>query len=154
MNSSKASFIIIVNNDCPLYELGDEFEQDGRSFSLQGKPACLTLMNDVNQALKSLQNLGDSNKGKDLVHLLNCSGRETGCTGKIRLKYQKEKKAAPPPSKKLSHETTAMVKELGSFSIFKTLSEPEITDIASYFRFKKFPKGDYNCAPRKRRGFW
>ena len=48
------SFIIIVNNKCPLYKLGDEFRLSGRSLSLMGKSTCMTLMEDIRKTLGQL----------------------------------------------------------------------------------------------------
>ena len=137
-----SSFVIIANEKCPLYNLGDEFMLTGRSLSLQGKPACLTLMDDVMYHLETYRKINALKKNRDPAHLFNCSGDSTGCPGKIRIRYQSEQIPTPASQKKRDREIAALAGELKSFSIFKTLSKTEIKNIVSHFRIRQFPKDE------------
>jgi CRP-like cAMP-binding protein len=139
---SESSFIIIENKKCPLYNKGDEFLLTGRSFSLQGKPACLTLMDDVMYHIETYRNLSALKKSKDAAKLFSCSGDSTGCPGTIKIKYQLEQKPSPASQKNRDKELTVIAKELKKFAIFNSLNMPEIKDIISHFRIRQFSKGE------------
>lgn len=139
---SESSFIIIENKQCPLYSLGDEFMLTGRSLSMQGKPACLTLMDDVMYNLENYKNINSLNKNKATAHLFNCSGGSTGCAGTIKIKYQSEKAPSSGSGKNREREIAAIAKELKNFPIFKSLNMTEIKNIISHFRIRQFPKGE------------
>lgn len=139
---SESSFIIIENKQCPLYSLGDEFMLTGRSLSMQGKPACLTLMDDVMYNLENYKNINSLNKNKATAHLFNCSGGSTGCAGEIKIKYQSEKAPSSGSGKNREREIAAIAKELKNFPIFKSLNMTEIKNIISHFRIRQFPKGE------------
>lgn len=140
MDYPESAFVIIENKTCPLYNLGDEFKLKGRSLSLMGKQVCLTLMGDISRALETVEKLRLLKLDSDSGHLFNCSGYKTGCPGTIRLGYQKEKK--PMEIARLDNEISAIANVLGNFSMFASLSEYEIREIVSYFRIKRFPKGE------------
>jgi CRP/FNR family transcriptional regulator, cyclic AMP receptor protein len=137
-------FVTIVNNKCPLYKLGDEFRLSGRALSLMGKSTCMTLMEDIRQTLSRSKHI-DKEKpdNADFIHLFNCSGKKTACEGVIRLRYQREKRLNAAAIAKREREYAAVAKELKHFPIFKKLSELQIKDIVSYFRFKQFTKGQH-----------
>ncbi len=133
------SFIIIVNNKCPLYKLGDEFRLSGRSLSLMGKSTCMTLMDDIRLMLALYNNAEKRKSGEDdFIQLFNCNGKKTGCDGVIRLRCQREKRLDAASIAKREREYAAVAKELKHFPIFRKLSETQIKDIVSYFRFKQF----------------
>jgi CRP/FNR family transcriptional regulator, cyclic AMP receptor protein len=136
------NFTIIVNNKCPLYKLGDEFRLSGRSLSLMGKSTCMTLMEDIRKTLGHYKtNEKERSSNVNFIHLFNCSGKKTGCDGAIRLRYQREKQLDAAAIAKREQEYAAVAKELKHFPIFKKISESQIKDIVSYFRFKQFAKG-------------
>jgi CRP/FNR family cyclic AMP-dependent transcriptional regulator len=139
---SESSFTIIANNKCPLYNLGDEFILTGRSLSMQGKPACLTLMDDVMYNLETYRNANAIHKKKTAAHLFNCSGDTTGCAGKIKIKYHTEKTPSAGTKKNREREIAAIAKELKSFPIFKSLDMTEIKNIVSHFRIRQFKEDE------------
>lgn len=141
MDFKESSFKIIKNHNCPLYQNGEEFKVLGRSIALSGKPACLTLMSDVMEALINCQGIQTVIQSAPAEHIFNCSGYKTGCPGTIRIKYEKIQKTATPAAPQIDTELSAMSEELNNFSIFKTLSDHEVEEIVSYFKIKEFKKG-------------
>ena len=141
MNFKESCFEVIKNSNCPLYLAGDEFKTVGRSISLMGKPACLTLMNDVTTVLAASQN---SRQGVasalDQEQAFNCSGARTGCAGTVRLRCFTAKNPAA-----LGGKTNAplpeIAHELNNFSIFKTLKDNEVAEIVSHFKVQEFKTG-------------
>ena len=131
MNSKESRVEIIKNNNCPLYQTGDEFRIVGRSISLMGKSACLTLMSDVTIALAACPN--------EQEQTFNCSGDRTGCAGTIRLRRLPGKE--PGIGEKIKAPLLDSVQELNNFSIFKTLKDNEVTEIVSYFKVQDFKPG-------------
>lgn len=144
MKFSESVFVIIENNQCPVYRVGNEFRLNERALQLpEGKPACLTLMGDIVNALETWEKLKayklDSNSG----HLFNCTGHRTGCVGVVRLGHQSKSDFEGAESvKQLDREISAIAGVLSSFPIFKNLSAFEMKEIVSYFRIKKFETGE------------
>jgi CRP/FNR family transcriptional regulator, cyclic AMP receptor protein len=141
MNFLEASFEIIKNQNCLFYSLGDKFKVTGRSVFMMGKPSCLTLMSDITEALVKCQG---ASRSKDLMveHLFSCSGFMSGCPGKVQIRYAIEKKTTAADSNALEASNSSVAQELINFSIFKTLTEPEINELASYFKTKDFRKNE------------
>jgi CRP/FNR family transcriptional regulator, cyclic AMP receptor protein len=129
-------FRIIKDDNCPLYEPGDEFQLSGKIFRVPvNKAPCLILARDV---LKLLQTQGETDIDPNPAH--NCSG----CTGRILFKYKQpiEVEAPKAPDGKPDNYMGAVVSLLSSFSIFKGLREDEIRDIVSFLRLNKFQEDD------------
>lgn len=138
----ESSFIIIASSKCPMYSVGDEFKINGRSLSLSGKSACLTLMDDIIQAVETYMSPKAIMSGKIPDELFNCSGQFTGCKGSIRLRYCADKVPSSTALKKIEDEITALAGKLSNFSIFQSLSEDDIRDFVSHFRVKGYPEGE------------
>jgi CRP/FNR family transcriptional regulator, cyclic AMP receptor protein len=134
-------FTIITNDNCPIYAKGDALALAGRSLSLQGKPACLTLMDDIMQTVESHLN---PLKTKDNVpaELFSCSGPFTGCVGSIRLRFYRETARTAQAKMKTEQEIAAIAGKLSNFSIFKSLSDADVREIVSHFSIQHFPKGE------------
>ncbi len=148
--SSEAVFKIIEENNCPLYELGDEFKLSGKALLLKdrqektfittsvirmpsNKPACRILIEDITAVLIKYENMSN-------VHrcVTNCGG----CSGLIRLEYKKELRPLPPINiKKYDEDINALVSLLYIFPIFQTLDEEDIQQIVPMLKMKKFPRG-------------
>jgi CRP/FNR family transcriptional regulator, cyclic AMP receptor protein len=141
MNFSESSFEIVKNQNCLFYSMGDKFEVTGRSVFMKGKPTCLTLMSDITEALVKCQGASHSKEGLS-EHFFSCSGYMSGCPGKIQIQYTREKKTTEKISWQAETADNAVACELISFSIFKTLSEPEIKELASFFKTKKFRQNE------------
>jgi CRP/FNR family transcriptional regulator, cyclic AMP receptor protein len=138
----ESRFVIIANTKCPIYQVGDEFKLIGRSLSLTGKPACLTLMDDVIQAVETYMRPKNILSGHAPDELFNCSGQFTGCAGSIRIRLCSDNAPSSAVLKKIEDEITAAAGKLSNFSMFKTLQEDEIREIVTHFRIKAYPKGE------------
>jgi CRP/FNR family transcriptional regulator, cyclic AMP receptor protein len=139
--SGRSLFTVFANDKCPLYAIGDEFVLAGRSLALQGKPACLTLMDDIMQTVESHLN-PIKTKGDVPAEMFSCSGQFTGCVGSIRLRYHRETVRSAQAKMKMEHEIAAIAGKLSNFSIFKSLSDADIKEIISHFRIQQFSKGE------------
>jgi len=81
MSHSRIRVKIIGNDACPFYEVGNEFTLCENSLvSPYGKPTCLILVSDITDVLKRYADVSEEAR-----YIFNCSG----CTGVIRLEYQK-----------------------------------------------------------------
>ena len=65
-----------------------------------------------------------------------------GCQGKIHLRYTRESKKSDPLAGQKKSGDAPIIRELLNFSIFKTLNEPEIIELAAYFKTKDFRKDE------------
>lgn len=131
-------FKIIKNDNCPIYENGDEFQLSGKIFRVPvGKAPCLILAKDV---LKLLQNQDSAPLDPDPA--FPCSG----CAGKIMFKQRKTRRPASKPVEDKSDSSEnyvgAVVNLLSAFTIFKNLREEEIRDIVSFLRLNKFEEDE------------
>ncbi|MFZ2630924.1 MAG: cyclic nucleotide-binding domain-containing protein [Desulfosalsimonadaceae bacterium] len=132
MDFKESRFEVVNNNNCPVYQAGDEFKILGRTLSLMGKPACLTLMSDVTTALSA-------SPQKREQTTFTCSGSRTGCAGTIRLRCLTGKE--PGTGEKIKAPLLDNVQELNNFSIFKTLKDNEVAEIVTYFKIQEFKTG-------------
>ncbi|MEE4356231.1 MAG: DUF4388 domain-containing protein [Desulfococcaceae bacterium] len=153
MQIPKVSFKIIEENNCPFYKYGDEFLLSGKALLLEhkehrkfittsiidiprGKPECPILYGDISNVLIKYQSIS-----KIPTYVMNCSG----CTGSIRLEYDREKRCGansaaphvPPPAGKKRD----IAEILRGFSIFRTLDLHNIRELLSFFQVKKYPSG-------------
>jgi len=160
MQIPKVIFKVIEENNCPFYKYGDEFLLSGKSLILDhkgerkfistsiidipaGKPECPTLYGDISNVLIKYQSVS-----RIPTYVMNCSG----CTGSVRLEYDREKKsgsAAPvsPASAPGGESHPEIVRKkddiaemLRGFSIFRTLDLHNIRELLSLLQLKKFPK--------------
>jgi len=145
MNNPEAIFKIIKNSNCPLYEMDDEFRLKGLALSVEeNKPTCITLAADMKEVMTLCKTIEASgiNNNKDAT--FDCSG----CTGRIRLIYEKPedaalKKTGSPDSsvKKHDDDIGATANLLSNFSMFQAIDKSSIKDIVSSLKLKKFPPG-------------
>lgn len=123
---------IIGDNNCPLYNLGDELKLSGTSLRFpRDKAACLILLEDIMEVHTKYEAVG----GKS-----GYSFRCTGCTGAIRLKYHKEKKIISV--QKLGEDIDEMVELLSTFPMFQILEERNIRYLARSLNRKEFSAND------------
>jgi len=136
MSFSESSMKIINQQNCPLYEMGDEFRLlDKAILALYGKPICLMLAGDVADFLKKYENTDDHN-----TYVFGCGG----CGGSVQIEFRKMKKGAISASVNMQNNYIgALVSLLGNFSVFKSFDEEDIKDLASFLRVDKFEKGEY-----------
>ncbi len=139
MGGVELRFKIFENYDCPLYNMGDTFVLSGNALLLPPeKPACLELVGDITEFINLSTSITisgtDCNSG-DVS--FNCSG----CTGLVRLSYEKEGKQ-PADIQKQDDITGHIAKLLSRFSMFKTLQPPEIKELVSLLKIKSFVAGE------------
>lgn len=135
---SSPIFKIIGENNCPLYETGDEFYLSGKSFfPPRNKAPCLILVKDVMKILKSgPPGSSDSESGAEVM--FNCSG----CTGLIRFGYKREEVQAGGLSKKPEDYVSLVARSLSKFAIFQSLEDDIVKEFTSYLKFDEFAAGD------------
>jgi CRP/FNR family transcriptional regulator, cyclic AMP receptor protein len=151
MSQPEAIFKIIEENNCPLYEMGDEFRLTGKAMMLgdgrekkfistavikipSEKPICRILVADITAVLIEYGSMRSVPK-----YVTNCSG----CTGLIKIEYSKGRKPAkalPPPAKE-TQDIGFATKLLNKFPIFQTLDESDIKKLVPLLKMKKFARG-------------
>lgn len=143
MDCVDAVIRIIENNNCPLYQLKDEFLLSGRSLTLPpDKPACLTLTADIKEALNVCESLTENDE-ENPSYSFNCSGYSTGCQGIIGLEYQRETDAFLHATiTSTNRDIDMIVGLLSKFSIFQTLDEKNIKELLSFLMLKSFSPDD------------
>ena len=139
-------FIITEEKNCPLYNAGEEMAiAEGNLKLPASKPTCLILANDIIElasedvAFESLQQ-GTSKKTK-----FECGG----CVGLIRFEFKKEKGYATLQMKLLAaaerkekiREVATYAGTLRSISIFSSLSDDDLLDLATLLEFEDFEWG-------------
>lgn len=152
MSHPEAIFKITEENNCPLYEMGDEFKLSGKSLLLKtkkdektfittsvikvpsGKAVCRILIEDLTSVIIKCENMDTLDK-----YVLNCGG----CSGLIRLEYNREKEKGPirRNHKQPEDDINALVGLLYIFPIFQSLDEHDIEKIVPLLKMKKFPEG-------------
>ncbi|MDM8525708.1 cyclic nucleotide-binding domain-containing protein [Desulfococcaceae bacterium HSG8] len=126
-------FKIIGENNCPLYDQGDEFRLSGNAFfGPPNKAPCLILVKDVMKLLKK-----DVLSEGDTDRVFNCSG----CTGLIRFSYKEEKEISSKPARPEDY-IGVVARSLSKFSIFQSLDENIVKEFTSYLKFDEFAMGD------------
>lgn len=145
MGLNEIFFKIIEDNNCPIYELGDEFDLSGNIMLLpQNKAVCLKLIEDITRVCSQLGRLevpesyrSDSDDGDNFY----CGG----CTGLIRLAYKNKESQAviAETGVKDSGDIDTIASLLSNFSFFQTLTENEIRELVSCLKLKKFEKDEF-----------
>ncbi len=153
MSAPEAVFKIIEENNCPLYELGDEFVLSGKALLLNSnnertfittsvikipgdKPTCRIIIEAMTSVLIKYESMSSVNRC-----VTNCSG----CSGKIRIEYKRREKKASAAAGKVvkgkEEDVSALVSLLYLFPIFQTLEDHEIQQLVPLLKLKKFPSG-------------
>ncbi|MDM8550470.1 DUF4388 domain-containing protein [Desulfobacterales bacterium HSG2] len=130
-SEDRPSFKIIGENNCPLYEQGDEFYILNNSFfGPASKAPCLILIKDVMKIIKDRHS-------SDSVFV--CSG----CTGLVRFGYKEDTaNVASEISKKSEDYVSVVARSLSKFSIFQALEKSLVEEFTSYLKFDEFGVGD------------
>ncbi|MDM8552902.1 DUF4388 domain-containing protein [Desulfobacterales bacterium HSG2] len=144
MNLLEASFKIVEDNSCPLYELGDEFKLSGDTLLLPyDKDACLILIENIKKFIADdLPEISYVvNYSKDVF---NCGG----CTGLIILACEAVpaesiRKTRRNTDTKEEHDIDTIASLLSDFSFFQTLNEKDIRDLVSLLKLKKFINDEF-----------
>ncbi|MDM8517681.1 DUF4388 domain-containing protein [Desulfobacterales bacterium HSG16] len=153
MSSPEAVFKIVENNNCPLYDFGDEFGLAGQALLLQNKDgqtfittsvisipkekqACRILIEDITEVLIKYENMNS-------VHrcIVDCSG----CSGLIRLEYNQTKQRHnryEPKKIESEPDNSALASLLYMFPIFQPLNDNDIKKLLPLLHMKRFAKGE------------
>lgn len=130
-------FKIVGENNCPLYETGDEFYLSDKSFfAPRNKAPCLILIRDIIKVLTS-QKAEDTQAEDEREALFGCSG----CSGQIRFGYKREKELTAS-DKKPEDYISLVARSLSKFSIFQAVEEHLVKEFTSYLKFDEFAVGD------------
>lgn len=146
MGFLKASFEIIEEKDCPMYNLGDRFHLSGLAFNApQEKATCLFLAREVTEFM--IHKLGEEQFAphKEGRTIFNCSG----CTGliKFQLKKRQEEEYATLHMRMLakadgtesrSKDIESLSSLLNSFSLFQVMDEHSLTDLIAHVKVKHY----------------
>ncbi len=103
---------------------------------MMGKSACLTLMDDIIQALDTSQ--GKENAEPETIELLTCSGDRAGCYGNVKLRHYLVTKPVIDLVETVEPRYLSVARELSRFPMFKALTETEITEVVPFFKLKEF----------------
>ncbi|HIP39741.1 MAG TPA: DUF4388 domain-containing protein [Desulfocapsa sulfexigens] len=134
MNQLKLFFKITVNNNCPLYEVGELLSLSDKALSCpEGKATCLILVREMTNILFELLGANPSKDGKQ-DKLYSCSG----CSGLIKFKLISEAESkrsssantAPP----LAPQEEALLAEIRNFPLIKAIPGAEIGNVLRCFR--------------------
>lgn len=138
MSSQETIFTIIVEDECPHYSVGDEFDFANNAILLPSeKPACLILFKDLIDFIETNQSLEISNKEYEFsTAQFNCSG----CSGSVRLEYKKE--AASGDLIKQDKVIGNIARLLSKFSVFQSLDKDDITELVTFLRLSEYAKDD------------
>ncbi len=146
MGFFQASFEIVEEKDCPMYNRGDHFQLLGLAFSPpKEKATCLFLAREVTEFM--VRKLGEEQFApeKEGRTTFNCSG----CTGLIKFELKKKAeteyatlhmrmlaKAEAPESGVQDIESLTSL--LNSFSFFQVMDEQCISDLITYVKVKQY----------------
>ncbi len=140
MSFPEATFKIVEDKDCPLYELGDELIlSDIALLFPPGQPACITLVEDIRQVLTLFESLGETHEDNESGSVFDCSG----CTGKVLLEYRsREASASREERKRRESDISATANLLINFSIFQAIDEHNIRYLVTFLKLRKFRQGE------------
>ncbi len=139
-------FIITEEKNCPLYNVGEEMAVNEGSFKLPAsKPTCLILAQDVIELVSEDVAFESLQQGANKKTKFECGG----CTGIIRFEFKKEKGYATLQMKLLAaadrkekiKQVASYAGTLRSISIFSSLSDDDLLDLATLLEFEDFEWG-------------
>ncbi len=150
MTSPKATFKIVHENNCPIYNAGEEFSMSGNALLVEPgleklfiTTAVINLPN-TSQTCRSLVAeltkiiIEHESINKIPNRFIDC----TGCSGFITLEFMhKIQEALPETDGNFGENVDALAALLSKFSIFQTLDGYNLRDFISFLQVKKFEKG-------------
>lgn len=150
MSHPKAIFRIIHENNCPIYNLGEEFSLSGNALLVEPgmeklfitttvinlpntSQTCRSLVAELTKVIIEFESID-----KIPARVIDCSG----CSGFVSLKYVQEMKEAPlKADSRFGENIDALAALLSKFSIFQTLDGYDLRDFISFLKVKKFDEG-------------
>lgn len=151
MGFPEATFRIVENKKCPLYDFGDTFRVMGISIPMSGaeenstitssivhtplsKKKCKILNSDLTRLVIQYERCD-----RIPVCMINCSG----CTGSIRLEHTKKSFEDNQYNQViLSDEVSSMMHLISGFAFFKSIDKNNLDKVVQYFRMKTFKPDD------------
>jgi CRP/FNR family transcriptional regulator, cyclic AMP receptor protein len=136
MSMIEAFFQVIEEENCPIYEENEEFKLFANALHLpNGKPICTMLMDDIKTRI---------DEGEEVLPEGNQPGSFfcSGCTGKIRLQYEKGTEYIFEIEDPHENAKENIAKLLSTFSFFKTLKKHEVRYLVPFIRHKQYGKGE------------
>lgn len=140
MHSFKAHFVIIEENNCPLYHVGEEFLLTGQAFSASGKKeACLILVREMTQLLFTLLSETETGDGLDCSTVYSCSG----CNGLIKFRVTAVSDSGAKEEKHLAlnPEQEELFNKIIGCPFFAQIPADYLKGMIQLFREKKIARG-------------
>lgn len=146
----KGTFIITEENECPLYNVGEELAVDQNWINMPAaKATCLILAKDI-AALTAEDIAPDQSAVSDKQ-----SGRFecSGCSGTIQFEYKKGKEyttiqmklLAAAERKEKIEEVSSVADYLSEIELFRPLSADDLVDLITLLQVKTFDYGFPIC---------
>ena len=141
-----AIFIIVNEDSCPLYKVGDEIKVENYGLSLSDfKPGCLYLARKIAAIVGSKDTFKGIAKGSVQKTRWDCGG----CEGLIHFEYKKEKDFSTLQMKLLEEAEAKRRKQhlqkyfgvLRKIKLFDPLEDDALADITLLLDFKTIPFG-------------
>jgi len=150
MGFPKIVFRVVENKHCPLYEYNDSFDVTGIAICMNSENENTFINTTVVESPASKENCkilnGDLTRiiiqyeraDKIPFCLISCSG----CTGSIKLEYNKENDLARADTDLLSNEIGSMMHLFSDFSFFKNIDTQNLKHVIKFFKLNKYKKDD------------
>ncbi|MDW7773563.1 MAG: DUF4388 domain-containing protein [Desulfobulbaceae bacterium] len=141
-----AIFIIVNEDSCPLYKVGDEIKVESYGLSLSGfKPGCLYLARKVASIVASRETFGVISKISTQKTRYDCGG----CEGLVHFEFKKDKDFSTLQMKLLEEAEAKRRKQhlqryfgvLRKIKLFDPLEDDALADITLLLDFKTIPFG-------------
>ena len=141
-----AIFIIVDEESCPFYSVGDEIKVENYGLSMSSfKPSCLYLARKVSSVVASRETFGGISKVSTQKTRFDCGG----CEGLVHFEYKKDRDFATLQMKLLdAAEEQRRRKHLEmyfgvmrSIKLFDPLEDDDLKDLTLLLEFKTIPFG-------------
>jgi CRP/FNR family transcriptional regulator, cyclic AMP receptor protein len=141
-----AIFIIVDEESCPFYSVGEEIKVESSGLSMSAyKPGCLYLAGKIASIVASKESFGVFAKVTTQKTRYDCGG----CVGKIRFEYKRDKDFATLQMKLLEEAEEKRRKKhleryfgaMRKLNLFDTLEDDSLQDLIMLLEFKTIPFG-------------
>lgn len=146
----KGTFIITEENDCPLYNIGEELAVDQHWIYMPAsKATCLILAQDIVAISTDDVSSDLSMAGENKSTRFQCRG----CVGRISFEYKKGKEyttiqmklLAATERKEQIEGVSQVADHLAAIELFKPLSSDDLVDLITLLQVKTFDYGFPIC---------
>lgn len=137
-------FVITVERNCPLYDVGEEIVVDGGVMRLPaGKSTCLVLAQDIIRLVSD--DVAHNLRGTAKKNQFDCGG----CVGRISFAYKQEKAfttvqmkmLAAADRKEKSKDVDQFAGLLRGIQILQTLNDEDLQNLATLLKFQRCLRG-------------